>query len=247
MSIQGLNMTPVAGLSESLTDQVVLAVRDAVASGRMTPDTLYSVYQLAAELGVSRSPVREALLRLAEVGLVVIERNRGFHVVLPQPREIAEIFAVRIALEVPAVEFVATPGKGALSASLRQELDEALTAADEGDESSFSIHDRLFHDTILRAAGNERARRIVTELRETTRLLGASTADHVRTLYDIHQEHGPIVEAIVASDAGAARGAMLWHLTNTGILLVKQQIERQRLDLDAEAIWSEVVKGRSIF
>lgn len=246
MGIQGLNMAPVAGLSESLTDQVVLAVRDAVAAGRMTPDTMYSVYQLAAELGVSRSPVREALLRLAEVGLVVFERNKGFHVVLPKPREIAEIFAVRIALEVPAVELVATAGKATLGDSMKRELDEALRAAEEGDESSFSIHDRLFHDAILRAAGNERARRIVSDLRETTRLLGASTADSVRTLHDIHHEHGPIVDAIAGSDAAAAREAMLWHLTNTGILLVKQQIQRQALDLDAETIWSDVINGRGI-
>ena len=71
----------------SLADAVAQAVRDGVAAGELVPDVTYSVYQLAELLGVSRSPVREALLRLAEVGLVRFERNRGFRVLLPPPEE----------------------------------------------------------------------------------------------------------------------------------------------------------------
>src|SRR5919109_1592521 len=93
---------PRVGRAPSLNDQVVEAVRAAIHSGDLAPGELYSAYQIADRLGVSRSPVREALLRLAETGLVRMERNRGFRIVAPAAHDIAEIFAVRLLLEVPA-------------------------------------------------------------------------------------------------------------------------------------------------
>ena len=83
----------------SLADAVVEAVRAGITAGELVPDETYSVYQLADLLDVSRSPVREALLRLAEAGLVQINRNRGFQVVLPRARDIEEIIEIRLALE----------------------------------------------------------------------------------------------------------------------------------------------------
>jgi biotin operon repressor len=68
----------------TLADAVAQAVRDGVAAGELVPDVTYSVYQLAELLGVSRSPVREGLLRLAEAGLIEILRNRGFRVLPPR-------------------------------------------------------------------------------------------------------------------------------------------------------------------
>src|SRR6478672_598431 len=83
----------------SLPDAVVDAVRAGITAGELVPDETYSVYQLADLLDVSRSPVREALVRLAEAGLVQINRNRGFRVVIPQARDIEEIIDIRLALE----------------------------------------------------------------------------------------------------------------------------------------------------
>src|SRR5690349_1341274 len=93
-----------------LADSVVTEVRDRIRTRRLVPGATYSVYQLADELGVSRSPVREGLVKLAEAGVVRFRRNRGFQVLLPEPRDIAEIFAVRVALEVPAARRAATRG-----------------------------------------------------------------------------------------------------------------------------------------
>src|SRR5690349_6992656 len=75
----------------SLAEAVALAVREGIAAGELRPGTTYSVYQLADLLGVSRSPVREGMLRLAEAGLVEIRRNRGFRVLPPQAHDIEEI------------------------------------------------------------------------------------------------------------------------------------------------------------
>src|SRR5258705_13910993 len=94
-------------------EQTIAAVRSAVDDGRMTPGVKYSVYQLAEALGISRTPVREALLQLEQGGLIRFEQRQGFRILLPDPKEIADIFAVRLSLEVPAVRRVGaqpTPG-----------------------------------------------------------------------------------------------------------------------------------------
>ena len=196
-------------------EQAVAAIRAAIDDGRMKPDVRYSVYQLAESLGVSRTPVREALLRLEEVGLIKFEARQGFRIQLPRSTDIADIFAVRLALELPAVRRAASTADPRLTEALRAERALMLDAARTGGEDAFMRHDLRLHDLILDWAGNQRSRSIVRSLRETTRLLGASTADRTRTIADIDREHTPIVDAIIAgrpADAEAAmRGSSGYH------------------------------------
>ena len=111
-----------------------------------------------------------------------VEARQGFRILVPRAADIADIFEVRLALELPAVRKLAGAGTGQ-DRLLRQR---ALMreAAAVGDERGFVQHDQGLHDLILELAGNARARAIVARLRETTRLLGASTAEKTRTLAD---------------------------------------------------------------
>lgn len=222
-------------------EQAIAAVRAAIDDGRMKPGVKYSVYQLAEGLGISRTPVRDALLRLEEVGLIKFEARQGFRILLPQPKEIAEIFAVRLALELPAVRKAATASDPALSDALLRRQRLMRDAAAVGDEHQFAHHDLGLHDLILDAADNSRARAIVKTLRETTRLLGANTADKTRTLTDIDDEHTPVIDAIIAGDPDEAEAAMRRHLENTGRLLVAQALRTEASDRSVDEIWSAVV------
>jgi DNA-binding GntR family transcriptional regulator len=183
------------------------------------PETTYSVYQLADLLGVSRSPVREGMLRLAEAGLVEIRRNRGFRVLPPRAHDIEEIVEIRLALEPPAARKAAVRGTGEQHAAIRSALDAMAAAAARGDEASFWPADRALHDLLLRASGNARAAAIVAQLRSTTALLGPPTTAGGRTLTEIHAEHEPVVTAVLARDGAAAEAAMRAHLEATGELL----------------------------
>jgi DNA-binding GntR family transcriptional regulator len=109
-----------AGLvsAPSLREQARQVIRGLVITGQMQPDQLYSVPRLAAELGVSATPVREALLDLEREGLLEAERNRGFRVVSLSLRELNDIFAVRL-LECRAL---AISPKGGLSGEQLDEL-----------------------------------------------------------------------------------------------------------------------------
>jgi DNA-binding GntR family transcriptional regulator len=222
-------------------EQAITAVRTAIDDGRMKPGVKYSVYQLAELLGISRTPVREALLRLEEVGLVKFEARQGFTILLPQPEEIAEIFAIRLALELPAVRKVAATADPEVARALVEQRQRMRAAAADGAEPEFAQRDLRLHDLILEAAGNARARAIVKSLRETTRLLGASTADKTRTLRDIDSEHGPIVDAIIAANPSMAEAAMRSHLVNTGKLLVSEAIRANEANVGVDEIWSKVV------
>ena len=199
----------------SLTDAVVEAVRTGVQEQQLVPGEVYSVYQLAELLGVSRSPVREALLRLAEVGLVEIARNRGFRVVLPTAHDVEEIFEIRLALEPAAARRAAERGCPE-AADLLARM--ARAAADD-DEPGFWAADRALHRAILVAAGNRRAAEVVEQLRATTALLGPPTTATGRTLAEIHAEHRPLVEAVLGGDTAAAESAMRDHLEHTRALL----------------------------
>jgi DNA-binding GntR family transcriptional regulator len=235
-----LALQRLAAPAASLTDQVIASVRDGVRTGALRPGELYSAYQLADLLGVSRSPVREALLRLAEAGMVTLERNRGFRVSVPGAREIAEIFQLRLLLEVEAARRAAARIDPAVAATLHAELDAMDAAAGAHDEPDFMQHDQRLHSMIIAAAGNRRTQQLVDGLRDATRLLGASTVDTSRSLHDIAAEHRPIVAAITAGDRDAAAAAMHAHLEHTARLLLAQTVREAGDQLDPDQLWAEV-------
>ncbi|QSE94804.1 GntR family transcriptional regulator [Rhodococcus pseudokoreensis] len=241
MADEALELEPLTPFPGRRMEQAIAAVRAAIDDGRMKPGVKYSVYQLAEGLGISRTPVRDALLRLEEVGLIKFEARQGFRILLPQPKEIAEIFAVRLALELPAVRKAATASDPALSDALLRRQRLMRDAAAIGNEHEFAHHDLGLHDLILDAADNTRARAIVKTLRETTRLLGANTADKTRTLTDIDDEHTPVIDAIIAGQPDEAEAAMRRHLENTGRLLVAQALRTEASDPSVDEIWSAVV------
>lgn len=207
----------------TLADAVAVAVREAIAAGELIEGTTYSVYQLAELLGVSRSPVREALLRLADAGLVQIARNRGFRVVLPTRHDVEEIFEIRLALEPAACRRAAGYADDETRRGITAHLDAMRTAADSDDPESFWPADRALHDALLRAAGNGRAAVIVDQLRAATALLGPPTTATGRTLMEIHAEHAPVVAAVVSNDPELAERAMRTHLETTAALLTARQ------------------------
>jgi DNA-binding GntR family transcriptional regulator len=203
----------------TLADAVAEAVRGGVAAGELVPGTTYSVYQLAELLGVSRSPVREGLLRLAEAGLVEIRRNRGFRVLPPALHDLEEIVGIRLALEPPAARLAAAHGTDEQHAALRAALERMAAAAGAGDEAAFWPADRSLHDLLLRISGKPRTAAIIDQLRTTTALLGPPTTASGRTLTEIHAEHEPVVTAVLARDGDAAEAAMRTHLRATLTLL----------------------------
>jgi DNA-binding GntR family transcriptional regulator len=234
-------LNPLEAAAPSLTERSIQAVRTAVQTGALVPGELYSVYQLARDLGVSRSPVRDALLRLEETGMVRFERNKGFRIQLPGPRELAEIIAVRLALEVPAARRAASNIDADRIDALHVERDAMHGAALAGDEALFMLHDQRLHGLLLDFAGNSYVRKIIDNIRDAVRLVGASTVKYRRTLVEVYEEHLPIIEAIEQGDCDGASRAMERHISETGRLLLRTTIEASRGDFDEDSLWAELV------
>jgi DNA-binding GntR family transcriptional regulator len=211
------------GDRSTLTTRSLEALRAAIVDGRLEAGERYSVAQLAERFGVSRTPVREALLVLERQGVVRFERNRGVRVLETTAHDLEEVFALRLLLEVPATrracELLSKDDLGALD----HELAAMSALAREGDEGAFMAHDKAFHEVILRASGNRRLATIVSQLRDHVRFRGASTVGRSRDLDAIRTEHVAILEALHARDPRAAADAMRAHLLETGRLLLAQE------------------------
>lgn len=215
-----------------MATQVMTFVRNSIQDGSMTPDTWYSVYQIAEKLHISRSPVRDGLLRLEEAGLVKFSRNRGFQIILPRPDDVAEIFALRLGIE-PACAACAARDRTEEQLQHMQEISTRMaTAAGNDDETSFFDWDQQLHRFIAEAGHSHRGAHILDTLRFHTRLLSDSTVRSYRTMDHVHSEHQPILDAITNSNPTAAHTAMTEHLTATGKLLLRQTILKQEPSLN---------------
>lgn len=233
------NNSPAPALSvaphQTMATQVMNHVRDAIQAGEMSTEEWYSVYKIAEELGVSRSPVREGLLRLEEAGVIEFVRNRGFRVIQPEPADVAEIFALRLAIEPAAAARAARYIDGEGIGKLKEMLTAMEAAMHAGDEQTFFQWDQQLHDAIVLAGNARRARAILDTLRTHTRLLSDSTVREYRSLAQVYSEHLPIVDALEHGLADAAHKHMAAHITATGRLLLKQNIRRVHPELDDDS------------
>ena len=215
-----LGLMRVVEVDEGLTQRAFREIRAAILDGRLSPGERTSVRALSDALGISRTPVREALVELANGRMVEFERNRGVRILVAQRSDVQEIFQLRLLLEVPAthaaVPKLGKPGVKALAAT--------LTAMRESgdDESTFMQHDWAFHEALLSANGNRRLVEIIENVRHQTRLHGISTVGRSRPLAAIVTEHTAIYDAAAAGDADGAAAAMAVHLTTTRDLLLAQ-------------------------
>ena len=229
------SLTPLLVESSTLTQQALESMTTAIRDGQLAPGELYSVTMLAEEFGVSRTPVREALVVLERQGVVRFERNRGVRVLEVTVRDLSEIFSLRLLLEVPAAARACELLDEAGRTTLRSELDAMRDAASLGDESEFMYHDRNFHEAILKAAGNERLTAMIGSLRDHVRRRGPSTVGQTRDLAAIFAEHEAIMDGIQSQDPARAAAAMRDHVSRTAELLIRQ--EGGADDDVASALW----------
>lgn len=199
---------------ESLHVQAYEHIKAAIIAGEIESDHLYSVNQFAALLGVSRTPVREALLLLEQQGLLIMDRNRGFRVRPLTDSDIREIIKLRHMLEIPAMQELAElqPRPTAAFAEARSIYADLQRAADEDRLLDFLAVDRRFHLTLIAALGNSRLTRFVGDLRDHMHLPGLRRISQMRQLRDQGPEHLVLLEAIEAGEAERAGVLMRIHL-----------------------------------
>jgi DNA-binding GntR family transcriptional regulator len=199
----------------SLRDQAHEVIRASIVGGELEPGAIVSAATLAERLGVSATPVREAMLDLAHAGLIEPVRNRGYRVLAPDDRDLDEISELRLMLEAPAVRRTTELASDAQLDDLEREVDAIEVSAERGDLTAFLSADRRFHLGLVELTRNTRLVRLVGQLRDQTRLFGLGRMAESGRLVSSAREHRDILDAIRARDADRAEELMRAHLEHT--------------------------------
>lgn len=197
----------------TLKESTEAIIRRALLDGTMQPGEIYSANKLAARLGISNSPAREAMITLADKGLLEPVKNRGYRVVDMTDRDKQEVYELRVLIEVEAVRRAALAGIEAHRAAHLRELAQATCqAATAGDTVEYLEVDQRFHAELVNLVGNRRWVQIVENLRDQSRINGAYHLKLRGVLEETAREHEQIVEAVIAGDARRAVELMIRHL-----------------------------------
>jgi GntR family transcriptional regulator of vanillate catabolism len=203
--------------SDSLADKAADMIRSAIFEGHIKPEERLTIEHIAAQLGISRTPVREALKALETDGMIKILPNRGAVVQRFGRPELADRFTVRATLEGLAGELACrNDGKrvAGLLAANTEKLAERMAEIEPEDLHAVSELVELngeFHDTILAASQSETVLRMHSSLRMPMayRLYTWRSVDRQRASYDFHRR---IVDAFRQDDAGEVRRLLESHI-----------------------------------
>lgn len=181
---------------------------------------------LAEELGVSRTPVREALNRLAQEGLVEMVPRRGTFVVKPSLSDIKELLEVREVLEGMAARLVATKITDEILEEMKKYFEGREQQIRGGYLEEYSKADVNFHDLLLRACGNERLVRMMNNLYDYIQMLRLRTVILPGRAEKSLKEHLMIIDALEKRDPDLAEKKIREHIRNVKIDVLKA-LERE--------------------
>ncbi|SEC17544.1 GntR family transcriptional regulator [Streptomyces sp. TLI_105] len=200
----------------SVRGQILEALRTALVGGELRPGEVYSAPVLAERFGVSATPVREAMQRLAVEGAVEVVPNRGFRVTVRTPRELAELAEVRALIEVPVMLRLARTVPAARWAELRPLAEATATAAAQGDRAHYAETDRAFHRAVLSLAGNEQLLAVADDLHRRSQwpLISAPALRHGDLVADA-AEHTALLDALIAQDLTVVQTLVREHFTGS--------------------------------
>ncbi|WP_369221071.1 GntR family transcriptional regulator [Streptomyces sp. R39] len=200
------------GRKPSFRERVVDVLRAALIAGELRPGEVYSAPGLAPRLGVSATPVREAMLELVKEGMVEIVPNKGFRVTAVSEKQLDDYTHVRSLIEIPTtVALAATADPGDLEA-LRPLALEIVASAVKGDLIAYVEADLAFHLGLLGLAGNDHLVEVVRDLRRRSRLYGLTALVAAGRLKASAEEHLELLDALLARDERAVREVMTRHL-----------------------------------
>lgn len=199
----------------TLSRRAYLQIQQAIRDGAIKQGVLYSENELAETLGMSRTPVREALISLSREGLVAIESQRGFRLRHLSPEERREIFDLRSLLEAYAARRLALAATEDDVRRLGTLIDAQQDLSTPGQQSEFLALDEQFHLLQSEVLGLERTHATMTGLRGAMWLIGFEALTLPHRHEDVIAEHRAILDAIARHDPEAAAAAAHEHIANT--------------------------------
>jgi DNA-binding GntR family transcriptional regulator len=213
---------------ESLAQQGYNTIRRAIRDGKIARGQLFSENTLAETLGVSRTPVREALLNLYRDGVVEIVPKRGYRLVELDDNAVSEIRLLRVALE----QVVVTRLCEVATAEGIRELRAILKDKGRSQQDMYSV-DEAFHIRMAELAGLHQIRRELLSVRGKMYLMASGTRVTALRNENVMREHAGVVDALEQRDCEAARRAITEHVERSidAFVAARAQVaEQQRIE-----------------
>ena len=213
-----------------LRELVCETIRQAIVDGVFSPGERLMEIQLADEMGVSRTPVREAIRKLELEGFVVMIPRRGTYVADISIKDINEVYEIRTSLEVTSLEVLAA-GLAAERISdeeletMQRLLVEIGQHIEDGNIEKIVEIDTAFHDVLYKASRNGRLAGIINNLREQITVIRRRSMMYPGRLRNTMEEHRLLVDSIAAHDVDRAQNAARIHMENAEHTLLKDMLE----------------------
>jgi len=198
------------GQAESLAEKAYVAIRRLIVTLELGPGSVINERELVEQLGIGRTPVREALRRLAQEGLVEVYPRRGMFVTDVDVRNLAAISEVRAALEPEAARLAAERATDAERAEL-QELLDALDTGASHDQALMALDERI-HRAVYRCARNDLLATTLEQYYVLALRIWTIALDRQHELNDAVQGHRALLEAIHDGDGERAAATMRAHV-----------------------------------
>lgn len=204
-----------------LRDVVFKTLREAILKGNLAPGERLMEIQLANQLGVSRTPIREAIRKLELEGLVLMIPRRGAEVARITEKDLKDVLEVRTSLEELAISLACERISDEAVRALKTALENFKTALNEGDVTKIAESDVAFHDIIFSATDNARLIQIVNNLREQMYRYRLEYLKDYTTHDRLYKEHEQIVGAIESRDKDRARKLIVEHIYHQELTVIK--------------------------
>ena len=204
-----------------LRELVCENIRQAIIDGTFSPGERLMEIQLADEMGVSRTPVREAIRKLELEGFVVMIPRRGTYVADISIKDITEIYEIRTCLDTLAAGLAAERITDEELEALNRLLVEIGQHIADNNMEKIVEADTAFHDILYQASRNERLRSIINNLREQLTGIRGRSMSYPGCLIETMEEHRTLVDSIAARDSERAQEAARVHIENAEHTLMK--------------------------
>ena len=206
---------------QPLREAICESLRNAIKNGKLKPGERLMEVQLAEELGISRTPVREAIRKLEQEGYVIMLPRRGTYVSSVSVHDVQEIFEIRTALEKLSTGLAARRIENDELEQLQKLLTKIEGYIEKRDIDNIVKTDIEFHDLLYHVSRNERLSGIISNLKEQLARFRTLSMSYPGRLEETLEEHREMVEAIASGDVEAAREAAERHMVRAEETLLK--------------------------
>lgn len=204
-----------------LREVIFNTLREAIITGELKPGMRLMEVQLAEKMGVSRTPIREAIRKLELEGLVNMIPRKGAHVADLSVKDIIDVLEVRASLDGLATSLAAARITESELKELKQVQEQFISYMERGNLQGTVRKDVEFHDIIYRSSRNDKLIQIVSNLSEQVHRFRIIYLKDFSSPRNVAKEHAEIIEAIASKDPEVAQKMAAKHIKNQEVTIIK--------------------------